>query len=374
MIVFGVLLAAGLSTRFRQSDPTYGNKLLRHLPDGRPVWKASFDALMGHPRVDAVGIVAAEENLPAFRASGAAYVLPGGANRAESCRIGVEAAPPGSLVLVHDAARPFVRAALIDRVIDAGIQFGSSIPLVPVIDTIKAVRDGRIEATLRRGDLFRAQTPQASLRETLLEAMATSPAATDEAEALEAAGVTVQVVEGEESNIKITTVHDLPKTPMTPSTGSGFDIHAFSDDPNRPLILGGVRFENERGLEGHSDADVVLHAVTDAILGAIGGGDIGELFPNDDAAYKDADSMIFLREAAKRVGSVGGRIVSIDITILAEAPKLIYRRPEIRTRISQELGLQERRINVKATTMEGLGAIGRNEGIAAMATATVLCP
>jgi 2-C-methyl-D-erythritol 4-phosphate cytidylyltransferase/2-C-methyl-D-erythritol 2,4-cyclodiphosphate synthase len=181
-------------------------------------------------------------------------------------------------------------------------------------------------------------------------------------------------VAGEESNVKVTTPADIPRPIVVTTTGFGFDIHAFSLDPDRKLFLGGVLFDDAPGLEGHSDADVLFHALTDALLGTVGGGDIGELFPNDDPGNKNADSAIFLRKAKELIAQASGQILSVDLTLLAEVPKLSGRRQEIRFNISQELGIPERRINIKATTMEGLGAIGRSEGIAAMATATVALP
>jgi 2-C-methyl-D-erythritol 4-phosphate cytidylyltransferase/2-C-methyl-D-erythritol 2,4-cyclodiphosphate synthase len=276
--------------------------------------------------------------------------------------------------LVHDAARPWVSATVIDRVIDGALEAGAAIPVVPVADTIKRVDGGLVEKTVSRQGLFRAQTPQAAGREALIAALETNPNATDEASALEAAGIRVKAVAGEEINRKITTVADLPPSLTMTTTGFGFDIHAFSSDSTRPLMLGGVRFDDAPGLDGHSDADVLLHALTDALLGTVGGGDIGQLFPNDDPLYKDADSAVFLRKAKTMVDEACGQIISVDVTLLAEIPKLNGRREEIQARISQELGIPQRRINIKATTMEGLGAIGRSEGIAAMATATVALP
>lgn len=366
MTVFAVLLAAGSSTRFGGSE----NKLFARLPSGVRVWESAFNALRTHPRIDGVGIVGSES---AFADANPDFLVQGGATRCESSLIGVRHAPEGSLVLVHDGARPSVSAQLIDRVIDAAQEMGAAIPVVPLCDTLKRVANGHIVQTLPREDIFRAQTPQAARREILVAALEAHPAATDEASALEAAGVRVMAVEGDESNVKITTRADLPETPIT-TTGFGFDVHAFSADPRRPLMLGGVRFEDAPGLEGHSDADVLLHALTDALLGTVGGGDIGELFPNDDPANKNADSMVFLRMARSLVDAAEGRIIGVDLTLLAEIPKLSGRRQEIRSRISQELGIPQRRINIKATTMEGLGAIGRGEGIAAMATATVTLP
>ena len=372
MTVFGLLLAAGSSSRYREGQTGSKNKLFERLPDGREVWRAAYDVLATHPQIQAVGIVGEQSTLDRFEGCGAAFVMAGGSSRQESCRFGLAEAPDDSLVLVHDAARPFASADLVSRVIAGAAEFGAAIPAVPVTDTIKSVSDGRIQLTLDRSQLFRAQTPQAAKREVLLSALSGYSKATDEASALEAAGVPVRVVAGDEANVKITTVSDLPRNLAVPTVGFGFDIHAFSSDPDRRLILGGVVFDGHKGLEGHSDADVLLHALTDALLGSVGEGDIGQLFPNDDPRFKDAESILFLREAVARVTAGGGRIVSADLTLLAESPKLKDKREEIRQRISQELAIDTRRVNVKATTMEGLGAIGRNEGIAAMASVTVI--
>lgn len=365
MKVFAVLLAAGASTRYGSDD-----KLMAVLPNGLRVWESAFRCLRNHRRIDGVGIVGPAS----LTISGAHFRVDGGMTRCESSLTGVSQAPEGSMVLVHDAARPMPSPELIDRVVDAAVDYGAAIPALPVTDTIKEVEGEFVQRTLNRQRLRRAQTPQAAVREVLLSSLAAYPHATDEASALEAAGIPVKVVAGDESNLKITTMSDLPQNLTMTTTGFGFDIHAISSDPARPLILGGVSFEGAQGLDGHSDADVVLHALTDALLGAVGGGDIGELFPNDDPANKNADSVVFLRKAKAMVDEARGRIISVDVTLLAETPKLSGRRQEIRTRISQELGVSERRINIKATTMEGLGAIGRSEGIAAMATATVALP
>ena len=367
MIVFGLLLAAGSSTRFGEQ-----NKLLQRLPNGNRVIDSAFRALADHPRIEKLGVVGSDEVLQQLEGRPIEFAINGGGTRRESCLLGLERVPPGAIVLVHDAARPFASAQLIDRVIDAATQHGAAIPVVPVTDTIKRVENDIVVETPDRIRLFRAQTPQAALREALTKALTASPNATDEASALEALGIPVHVVPGEETNVKITTMSDLPARNPISVVGTGFDIHAFSSDIGRKLMLGGVLFEGERGLEGHSDADVILHALTDAILGAIGGGDIGMLFPNTDPTYEGADSLVFLRRAAEELRKAGGHVFSVDITILAERPKLGQRREQIREKISQELSIPQRRVNIKATTMEGLGAIGRNEGIAAMASVTVL--
>lgn len=367
MTVFALVLAAGSSTRFGG-----GNKLLEKLPDGREVWRASFEALANHPRIDGIGLIASGEVTASSDSLSAAFVEPGGSTRRESCLNGLRRCPEGALILVHDAARPFVSPALIDRVIDAALEHGAAIPVVPVTDTIKVVAADSVKSTLDRTSLYRAQTPQAANREDLIRALETHADATDEAAALEALGIPVTVVQGDENNVKITTMADLPRVAQRTVTGFGFDIHAFSGDPARKLVLGGITFADSPGLVGHSDADVVLHALTDALLGSIGAGDIGQMFPNTDPAFHNMDSTVFLRAAVDSISKENAEIISADITVLAEAPKLGDKREAIREKIAQELNIPARRVNIKATTMEGLGAIGRKEGIAAMATVTVL--
>jgi 2-C-methyl-D-erythritol 4-phosphate cytidylyltransferase/2-C-methyl-D-erythritol 2,4-cyclodiphosphate synthase len=372
--VFAILLAAGESSRYRLSDPGGGNKLFARL-SGREIWRAAYDVLATHPRISGVGIVGPENFLNSFSDSGAAFVVAGGITRRDSCVAGLLQAPANALVLVHDAARPFVTHELIDRVIDSAEKSGAAIPCVPIVDTIKHVAAGKVRATMDRSMLFRAQTPQAARRELLIEALDAHQHATDEASALESYGIEVAVVDGDEANVKITTAADLDGSlsrERTTLVGSGFDIHALSQDLSRTLVLGGVEFPESQPLAGHSDADVVLHALTDALLGAIGEGDIGLLFPNTDPRYAGADSTLFLREAVQRVRAAGASVINADITILAESPKLGDRRGEIQNKISKELGVPPRRVNIKATTMEQLGAIGRQEGIAAMATVTVV--
>jgi 2-C-methyl-D-erythritol 4-phosphate cytidylyltransferase/2-C-methyl-D-erythritol 2,4-cyclodiphosphate synthase len=198
--------------------------------------------------------------------------------------------------------------------------------------------------------------------------------ATDEAAALEMAGFRVKLVLGDEANVKITTLSDLSRINMVQpiiATGFGYDVHAFTDHADRKLVLGGVLFPENKGLAGHSDADVLIHAIVDAILGACGAGDIGHHFPDTDPQWKDADSMVFLRSAAQWAGEAGWQIDNIDATVLAESPKVAPERSEMCRRISEELGISQRMVNIKATTSEGLGAIGRGDGIAAMAVATL---
>ena len=382
-MIFAVLLAAGTSSRFERSCPSGWPKArkdkLQALFDGRPVWRAGYDALTGHRRISGVGIVCRSGAEDRFTGSGAAFVVPGGKTRLESARIGAAATPESaSIILVHDAARPGLSPQLIDRVLSAAEKHGAAVPALPVKDTLKRGPDW-VRETVDRRELYQAQTPQAARRDWLLSALSEAREATDEAMALERAGYKVKLVEGEESNIKITSLDDLLRqaslhSGMASSTGFGYDVHAFSQDKERPLMLGGVLFPGEPGLAGHSDADVVLHAITDALLGAIGRGDIGEHFPNTDKRWSSADSVIFLQEAARQIASMSGVVTSVDATILAERPKIGEHRQEMRSKIAQELGISSRRVNVKATTSEGLGAIGRGEGIAAMAVVTVYLP
>ncbi|HET6644864.1 MAG TPA: 2-C-methyl-D-erythritol 4-phosphate cytidylyltransferase [Fimbriimonadales bacterium] len=365
-MAFAVLLAAGSSTRF-------GRDKLRLVISGRPLWRLSFDTLANHPEVDGVGIVCREGCEQEFEGAGADFVIPGGKTRAESSLAGVSATPTGAeIVLVHDGARPFLPLGVVSRVISAAKEFGAGIPALPVADTVKRGAEW-VEKTVPRAGLFLAQTPQAARRDWLIAALSAAPDATDEAMALENAGRRVRIVEGHAQNIKVTTKADLAARTVS-VTGFGYDVHAFSEDATRKLMLGGVHFPEGRGLHGHSDADVLLHAVTDAILGACGLGDIGQIFPDTDAEWRGADSLIFLREAVRRAREAGGRPAALDVTVLAEAPRLGEKRSEIRAILARELGVQESNTNVKATTAERLGAIGRGEGIAAMAVATVLRP
>lgn len=369
-MTFAVLLAAGSSSRFREQ--TQRNKL-RIVVNGKPIWRHAFDRLHHHPEIDGVGIVCPEDEKQFFFSEDAVFIRAGGMSRAESSLLGVSSVPEQcEFVLVHDAARPVFSDALVSRVLRAAKITGAAIPATRVADTIKRGPDF-VKETVAREDLFRAQTPQAAKRDVLLRALQNCQHATDEAMALEAAGAPVALVEGEETNVKITSEDDLSRLFQDePLMGFGYDIHRFDPQKTSGLVLGGVTFPDEPPLQGHSDADVVLHAVTDAILGLCGLGDIGLHFPNTDAEWKGADSRIFLRKAAELIAAEGVRLVNVDVTILAEFPKLGYKREEMRATISKELGIEARNVNIKASTAEGLGAIGRREGIAAMAVAAAL--
>ena len=315
----------------------------------------------------------------------------GGATRQASVLAGLEAIAPMApdLVLIHDAARPFVSGETIEKVIAALAIAPGAIAAVPLADTLKrAGSDGTIAATIDRAGLWRAQTPQGFLYGAILQAHRAAAAAgrhdfTDDAALAEWAGIKVALVEDNAGNVKITTaddilaasrrlVADMTTVTMETRTGSGFDVHRFTYGDH--VWLGGIKIPHTHKLEGHSDADVVLHALTDALLGVIGDGDIGQHFPPSDPQWKGAASMLFLADAARRVAAKGGRIINVDITVLAEAPRIGPHRPAMQEAISQALGLTVDRVGIKATTTEGMGFTGRREGIAAMATATVMLP
>lgn len=374
-----VVPAAGRGTRFG-SD---GNKIWASL-SGRSVLEWTLDAFQSHPEVDHIVIAAAPEEIERVRQAAAglsklAAVTEGGATRADSVGRGLAALPANcEYVLVHDAARPAVSAALITRVLEAVRATGAAIPGLPVSDTLKrADEQGSIEATVSRDDLWAVQTPQGARVELLRGAYAALGAAvntcTDEAGVLESVGIPVKIVPGEESNRKITRAEDLSIIGRAHQTivrtGIGYDVHQFAE--GRSLWLGGVQIDHPIGLKGHSDADVVLHAICDALLGAAGMGDIGILFPDTDAAHKDRPSIEFVREVAQRLTNEGWSVVNVDVALLAEAPRVAPHRERMAATIANALGVDIRQINIKATTAEKMGFVGRREGMACTAIATI---
>lgn len=367
-----VLLAAGESRRFAGSCPPsfrWKSKLLVPLADGRTVWRRSFDLLVRSPDVERVVVVTDDEAIRDEAKAAGAMVVSGGETRAISSLNGVEAAE-GETVIVHDAARPFATDLLLGRVLAAANNAVAAVPVIPVTDTIKRCAGGLVKETLDRSTLYRAQTPQAASRTALLSAMRAHPDATDEASSLERAGHRVQMVEGELTNRKITTFHDLQGVlRVEQRTGLGYDVHRLV--AGRPLVLGGVQVPFDKGLEGHSDADVVIHAATDALLGAAALGDIGTHFPNTDPTWRDASSSLFLRRAVSLVRSEGFELVNLDVTLLAEAPKIAPFVMAMRDNMASILEVESGRLSIKATTHERLGALGRGEGIAAFAIATL---
>jgi 2-C-methyl-D-erythritol 4-phosphate cytidylyltransferase/2-C-methyl-D-erythritol 2,4-cyclodiphosphate synthase len=378
--VAAVVVAAGRATRLPGPIPK------PFLPlGGLTVLERSVALLRSCPGVDGgiVVVLAPEEignerALSAARLPGVIRVVPGGTTRMRSVLAGAEAVE-APFVLVHDAARPFARPSLVAAVIEATVRHGAAVPVLPVRDTVK--RDdgaGFVAATLDRDALRLAQTPQGARREDLLRALhraiAEGVEPTDDAEALERAGIPVALVAGDAENVKITTAEDWEAAARRVGgadpalrVGHGFDVHRFGGD--RPLRLGGVDFPGERGLEGHSDADVVLHAAMDALLGAAGLPDIGHHFPPGDPRFAGADSRALAREVARLVASAGWSVANLDVTVLAEAPRLAARREAMREEIGAALGVDARRVTVKATTLEGLGSLGRREGIACHAVA-----
>lgn len=369
MKVVAAILAAGRGERF-------GGDKTQILLMGKPLWRWSFETFRCHPRVDGVGLVASPENREALSAaSGALFVVAGGATRTDSSAAALAAVPDDTdIVLIHDAARPFVADSVITDVIEAAARSGAAAPGIPVTDTIKLVRDGSVQ-TLDRRELVAMQTPQGARREILQRAFAaTVRDATDDMQLMEAIGITPEIVAGDPANLKITRPEDVRRYGRNESdvrTGMGYDVHPFSSDPGRPLMLGGVHFEGSCGLEGHSDADVLLHAVVDALLGAAGLGDIGQHFPNSDSCWKDASSTLFLRHAGQLLKDEGWRVQNVDVTVIAEQPRVMARSADICGKIAAALETDVSRVNVKATTNERLGFIGRGEGIAAMAIATL---
>ncbi len=339
---------------------------------GKPLWRYSFDTFLAHADVEAVGLV----SHAVYECREAAFVVPGGANRTESSRAGLDAVPTwAEVILVHDAARPLVSPQVISRVIEGVRQSGAASPVIPIVDTIKQVNHEQIK-TLLRSELVATQTPQGALRQHLEAAHRMNKGTvTDDMVMIESLGIKPTLVEGEERNFKVTTMDDLIKfgailgQPET-RTGFGYDIHRFSDDPTRPLMLGGVHFPDHPALMGHSDADVVIHAVVDSLLGAAALGDIGVHFPNSDPRWKNCPSLNFLVTTGGMLAAEW-EIVNIDIAVIAETPKIMARSSEILIAISGALKLETGRVSIKATTNELLGAIGRSEGIAAFATATI---
>ncbi len=369
MEVVAVILAGGRSERF-------GTDKLRLQLGGKPVWQWSVDTFLSHPEISRAILVVPEKQFSDYKTP-SVTVVSGGQSRHESALAAVKVIDSGeAILLVHDAARPFVSHDLISRVISSVKLKGAAFPAVAPVDTIKE-QTAEGWKSLNRANLVAVQTPQGCLLSQWRKAAEQAePNMTDDMAMLEKIGVQTQRIEGDPSNFKITTQQDFNRaqamvTQSEIRTGFGYDIHRFSTNPGRKLILGGLEFDDAPGLEGHSDADVVLHAVVDALLGAANLGDIGLLYANTDPRWKDAASSLFLTETAARLAQANWQIINIDITVLAEIPKIMPRRNEIAAAIAGMVGADVERVSIKATTHEGLGAIGRKEGIVAQAIATI---
>lgn len=384
--VAAVVVAAGRGLRAGGEVP----KQFRRI-GGETMLSRTLSALLEVPRLAAVQPVIHPDDRDRYASVGhdARILAPvfGGATRQASVRAGLEAlaARKPAIVLVHDAARPFASTQLIARAIDAAQTTGAAVPGLPVADTVKTVdAEGRVTHTLERAALRLIQTPQAFAFAPLMAAHRRAAAQgrddfTDDAALAEWAGMTVAVFPGELGNSKITDPEDFARAEAMAAaacgdvrTGTGIDVHAFG--PGDHVMLGGVRIAHRQALSGHSDADVVLHAATDAILGALADGDIGAHFPPSDPRWRGASSDRFLAFAVERVAARGGLIAHLDITVVCEAPKIGPHRDAMRAAIARIAGLDVARVAVKATTSEKLGFTGRGEGIAAYATATVRLP
>lgn len=393
---YALIPAAGLGARFSTSG---GNKVFAPLA-GQPLLRYTVGAFAEHARIDGIVVVTGADDVRRCREALAGLdkvmaVVAGGATRQESVGIGLFAlgAEPADVILVHDGARPLVTTALINRCIDGVQASGSAVAALPVSDTLKSASSEPaasaspiITGDIARDGLWAVQTPQAFPYQTLLNAHVAASAddftGTDEASLVQHLGDPVHLVMGSTDNIKVTRAEDLAlaEAILTTSQGAmlsetrigfGYDIHRLI--PNRRLMLGGVLVPSPdgRGLDGHSDADVLLHALCDALLGAAGLPDIGNLFPNTDPAYSNIDSIKLLQDVSARIAQAGFAVTNADMTLIAEAPKIAPYVPQMRTIIANALGIDAARVGIKATTHEGLGALGAGEGMAAHAVASL---
>jgi 2-C-methyl-D-erythritol 4-phosphate cytidylyltransferase/2-C-methyl-D-erythritol 2,4-cyclodiphosphate synthase len=389
-----LVVAAGRGTRVGGDQPKQYRPLLGIPLLTRTLSNLSSAAPDAHLRAvihpdDRAAYSAALGQLPEGGAQWAEPAI-GGATRQQSVRNGLEAlAAEGisqeAIVLVHDAARPFLTSGLVSRAIETARSHGAAVPGLPLTDTVKQVApSGRIHGSPDRVSLRTVQTPQAFRFDVLLAAHRQAADAgeydlTDDAAVVERAGHAVYVFEGERENIKLTTADDFSRAEarllgdlVDVRCGQGFDVHAFGSGDH--IWLGGLKIPHDRGLEGHSDADVLAHAITDAILGALADGDIGAHFPPSDPQWKGAASSVFLADAVKRVKRRGGLLAHVDATIICEHPKIGPHRDAIRQNLATVMGIAVSRVALKATTSERLGFTGRGEGIAALATATLRLP
>jgi len=377
-----LILSGGSGARFSTKIPKQYFKL-----GDKTIIRHAIDAFLEHPEIEAIRVVRRPQDKRLYEDSvtGIKILEPtdGGKTRHESVRLGLESLKDikPQWVLIHDAARPFPNKSLITRVLNGLTKSHAVVPGLPLLDTIKELEDNRktIKKTIDRKKLWRAQTPQAFHYKTILNAhrKTTEEEMTDDAAVAEKAGISVTIVDGLNDNIKVTTQEDLQKatkmlnfSDSVTRVGTGFDAHRFG--PGSHVVLCGIKIKHEQGLEGHSDADVPMHALTDAILGAISAGDIGSHFPPSDKKWRDAPSDQFLRHASKLVQDLNGTIINVDLTIICESPKIGPHREAMQKKISEILGIPPSGVSVKATTTEQLGFTGRREGIAAQAITSIL--
>lgn len=377
MSVTALIVAAGSGQRLGGGVPKQYRRV-----GGKPVLRWAAEAMIGHPQIERVRVVIGrgQEALARDALSGldVGEFIEGGAQRADSVRAGLLCAS-GDAILVHDAARPFCPADVIDRLLARLEFFDGAAPVLPVTDTLAREQFDGLEPVDRTG-MIRVQTPQAFRLDALRRAYAIwdGPPPTDETTVLRRAGMAIAAVEGDPMLEKLTTSADWERAEallaacLIPRTGIGFDVHGFAGEG--PVMLGGIAVPHSQGLAGHSDADVVLHAITDALLGAASLGDIGDHFPPSDPRFKGASSDIFLRHAALLAREQGATIDHVDCTVIAEEPKVGPHRSAIRARIAEILELDVDQVSIKATTTEGLGFTGRREGIAAQAVTSIRMP
>ena len=378
---YALLVAAGRGTRLPGDVP----KQYRTV-GGEPILRRAAKAFLGHPAIAGVRVVIHPGDRALYDGAAAGLELlppvPGGSTRQDSVRNGLESLAelaPDS-VMIHDAARPFVGAASIAAARDALEAAPGAIVAIPVVDSLKRASGGKLAAVDRK-DLWRAQTPQAFRFTEILRAhrAAAGLDLTDDAAVAERAGLVLAIAPGSEDNFKITTEDDIARAerlvaerPALPRTGTGFDVHAFG--PGDHVWLCGIKVPFGRGLVGHSDADVGLHALTDAVLGAIADGDIGAHFSDRDPRWRGARSEVFLKHAIELVRARGGRVLHLDVTLICEQPKIRPHHAAMVARVAEIADLAPNRVSIKATTTEKLGFTGREEGIAGQAVATVLLP
>jgi 2-C-methyl-D-erythritol 4-phosphate cytidylyltransferase/2-C-methyl-D-erythritol 2,4-cyclodiphosphate synthase len=386
MDTVAIIVAGGRGVRARGGLP----KQYRQL-GGQPLLRRTIACFARHPSVDALRVVIHPDDAGLYAESAAGFdLLPpvhGGAQRQDSSRNGLESLSDLNPVnvLIHDAARPFADEGTIQRVIDTlSDETPAALAAIPVSDTLKRADEAdRVAGTVDRTRLWRAQTPQGFRYAAILAAHRSQAGRdlTDDAAVAEAAGLPVKLVPGSPDNIKVTMPEDFSRAERFLAaqaaageyrTAAGFDVHPF--EPGDHVMLCGVRVPHSHGLAGHSDSDVGLHALTDALLGCIGAGDIGSHFPPSDPQWRGVDSAVFLAHAAQLVANAGAVLRHVDVTLICEAPKVGPHREVMRARLAEILGISIDRVSVKATTTDGLGFLGRREGIAAQAAATVWLP